>query len=63
MVPVDSLDSTHEPHLRFSVQGPILSVGGDGLKITWDNPSSPVNLPSPHGDAFPRAFDRGHGDA
>jgi hypothetical protein len=45
------------------VQGPILSVGGDGLKITWDNPSSPVNLPSPHGHAFPRAFDRGHRDA
>jgi hypothetical protein len=35
MVPMDSLDSTHEPHPRFSVQGPILSVGGDGLKTTW----------------------------
>jgi hypothetical protein len=63
ILPVDSLDLTDEPHPRFSVQGHILSVGGDGLRITWDNPSSPVNLRSPHGLAFLHALDRGHGDA
>ncbi len=37
---VYSLDSTDEPHLRFAVQGHILSVGGDALTYTKQTTSS-----------------------
>jgi hypothetical protein len=29
---MDSLDSRDEPHIRFSVQGRVVSVGGNALK-------------------------------
>ncbi len=32
-LPTDSLDSSHEPHLRFQVQGHILIVDGDAHTI------------------------------
>ncbi len=42
---MDSLDLTNEPHARFLVQGPILSVGADALMAVYERGLGFLNHP------------------